>query len=111
MLNFITWNVNPELFHLGPISVRWYGLMFVIGFWIGYKIMYHMFRHEGAPESWLEKLFIYVVLATIIGARLGHVIFYQPEYYFAHPLDILKIWEGGLASHGGAIGIIIAIAL
>lgn len=111
MLNFITWNVNPELFHLGPISVRWYGLMFVIGFWIGYNIMYHMFRHEGAPESWLEKLFIYVVLATIIGARLGHVIFYQPEYYFAHPLDILKIWEGGLASHGGAIGIIIAIAL
>lgn len=109
MLNFITWNVSPEIFHIGPISVRWYGLMFAVGFWFGYEIVYRVFRHEGAPEAWLGKLFIYVVVATIVGARLGHVLFYQPEYYFAHPSEIWKIWEGGLASHGGTIGIIIAI--
>lgn len=111
MLNFITWNVSPEIFHIGPISVRWYGLMFAVGFWFGYEIVYRVFRHEGAPEAWLGKLFIYVVVATIVGARLGHVLFYQPEYYFAHPSEILKIWEGGLASHGGTIGIIIAILI
>ena len=108
MLNYITWTVNPNIFD-GFLTVRWYGLMFVIGFWIGYKIVYKMFKHEGAPESWLDKLFIYVFVATIIGARLGHVFFYEWDYYSMHPAEIFKIWEGGLASHGGTIAIIIAI--
>lgn len=108
MLNYITWTVNPNIFD-GFLTIRWYGLMFVIGFWIGYKIVYAMFKHEGAPESWIDKLFIYVVVATIIGSRLGHVFFYEWDYYSAHPVEIFKIWEGGLASHGGTIAIIIAI--
>lgn len=110
MLDFITWNADPVLFH-HPVTVRWYGLMFVIGFFIGYKIMERIFRHEGAPEKWLGTLLIYVVVATIVGARLGHVFFYAWDYYSQHPIEILYTWEGGLASHGGTIGIMIAVCL
>ena len=108
MLNFITWTASPNLL-TSPVTVRWYGLMFAIGFLIGYEIVYRIFKHEGAPEKWLAPLFFYVVLATILGARLGHVFFYDWAYYSQHPADIFKVWEGGLASHGGTIGIIIAI--
>lgn len=111
MLDFIYWNANPVLFSFGPVSVRWYGLMFAIGFTVGYWIVAKMFKHEGAPESWLGTLLGYVVVATIVGARLGHVFFYEWPYYSQHPGDILKIWEGGLASHGGTIAIIIALFL
>lgn len=110
MLNFITWTVNPNLID-SFVTVRWYGLAFAIGFWIGYEIMWRIFRHEGAPEKWLSSLFIYVVVATIVGARLGHVFFYDWSYYSQHLGEIFKIWEGGLASHGGTIGIIIAILM
>ena len=99
------------LFQLGFFAVRWYSLMFLIGFTIGYYIIYKMFKHEGARQEWIDKLLIYVAIATIVGSRLGHVFFYQWDYYSQHPLDIIKIWEGGLASHGGTIGIIIAILL
>lgn len=109
MLDFIVWNADPILFQLGPIAVRWYGLMFAIGFFIGYQIVAKMFKHEGAPESWLGTLLIYLVVATIVGARLGHCIFYQWDYYSSHPVEILKVWEGGLASHGGTIGNIVAL--
>lgn len=109
MLDFITWTVNPSIVHLGPFEIRWYGLFFAIGFLAGYKIIEKMFKHEKVPDGWLDKLFIYVVVATIVGARLGHCLFYARDYYMAHPTEIFKIWEGGLASHGGAIGIIIAI--
>ncbi len=107
---FITWDVNPNLID-SFITVRWYGLMFAIGFWLGFNIVARMFKREGAPEKWLGILLIYVGVATIVGARLGHVFFYQPDYYLAHPWKILATWEGGLASHGGAIGIIIAVIL
>ena len=102
---------NPEGLTVGPIAVRWYGMMFLIGFIIGYRIIWHMFRHEGAPESWLPTLLIYVAVATIVGARLGHVFFYEWDYYSAHPEKIIAFWEGGLASHGGTIAIIIAILI
>ena len=85
--------------------------MFVIGFYLGYLIMARIFRHEGAPEKWLGSLLVYVVVATIVGARLGHVFFYAWDYYSQHPIEILYTWEGGLASHGGTIGIMIAIIL
>ena len=111
MTGFITWTANPVLFQLGFFAVRWYSLMFLIGFTIGYYIIYKMFKHEGARQEWIDKLLIYVAIATIVGSRLGHVFFYQWDYYSQHPLDIIKIWEGGLASHGGTIGIIIAILL
>lgn len=110
MLDLITWTFDPELIS-SPVTVRWYGLMFAIGFLVGYEIVWRMFRHEGAPEKWVGSLFIYVAVATFLGARLGHVFFYAWDYYSQNPGDILKVWEGGLASHGGAIGIVIAILL
>ncbi|MCU4166473.1 prolipoprotein diacylglyceryl transferase [Carboxylicivirga caseinilyticus] len=109
ILNYIHWNVDPEIFHLGFLSVRYYGLFFAIAFMLGYYMMEKMFRSEKLNEAWLEKLFMYVVIATIVGARLGHVIFYGWDYYSEHPGDIIKVWEGGLASHGGAIGILVAL--
>lgn len=108
MFDFITWTFDPELIS-SPIVVRWYGLMFAIGFLVGYEIVWRMFRHEGAPEKWVGSLFIYVAIATLVGARLGHVFFYDWESYSHRLMDIFKVWEGGLASHGGAIGITIAI--
>lgn len=109
MLDFIVWNADPVLLSLGPLQVRWYGLAFAIGFFIGYKIVERMFRHEGAPERWLGILLAYLVVGTIVGARLGHCLFYEPQYYLSHPEKILMIWEGGLASHGGTIALIIAM--
>lgn len=109
MLDFIYWNADPVLFSFGPIAVRWYGLAFAIGFTVGYSIVAKMFKHEGAPEKWLGILLAYVVVATIVGARLGHVFFYQWDYYSQHPSEIFMIWEGGLASHGGTIALIIAL--
>ncbi len=100
---------NPDGVTFGPIAIRWYGMMFLIGFIIGYRIIWHIFRHEGAPEEWLPTLLIYVAVATIVGARLGHCFFYEWDYYSAHPGKIIAFWEGGLASHGGTIAIIIAI--
>ncbi len=111
MLQYITWTADPVLFSAGSLQIRWYGLMFVIGFAIGYQIMARMFKHEGAPEKWLGTLLIYVVVATIVGARLGHVFFYAWDYYSQHPWKILATWEGGLARHGGAIGVIIGVIL
>lgn len=111
MLDFIYWNADPVFFSLGPISVRWYGLAFAVGFIIGYWIVARMFRHEGAPERWLGILLTYVMVATIVGARLGHVFFYEWDYYSQHPAEILQIWNGGLASHGGTIANIIAVFL
>lgn len=109
MLSSIVWNADPVLFSFGPLAVRWYGLAFAIGFTVGYSIVARMFKHEGAPERWLGILLVYVVVATLIGARLGHVFFYEWDYYSMHPEKILRIWEGGLASHGGTIAIIIAL--
>lgn len=110
LTEFITWDVNPAIID-SFITVRWYGLMFAIGFWLGFNIVAKMFKHDGAPDSWVGTLLIYVAIATIVGARLGHVFFYQWDYYSAHPWKILATWEGGLASHGGAIGIILAVIL
>ena len=108
MLNYIIWNANPDIIS-HPITVRWYGMMFAIGFLVGYEIVARMFKHEGAPERWLGVLLIWTVLGTIIGARAGHVLFYEWDYYGSHPAEILKIWNGGLASHGGAIGVILGV--
>ena len=109
MLSAIVWNADPTLFEFGPLAVRWYGLAFAVGFILGYYIVARMFRHEGAPERWLGILLTYVVVATIVGSRLGHVLFYEWDYYSAHPEKIIRIWEGGLASHGGTIANIIAL--
>ncbi|MBE0664017.1 MAG: prolipoprotein diacylglyceryl transferase [Bacteroidales bacterium] len=109
MIAFITWEVSPQIFSIGSFEVRWYGLMFAFSFYFGYLIVRNMFRKEGIAENKLDSLATWVIIATIIGARLGHTLFYQPEHYLRHPLDILKIWEGGLASHGAAISIVLAL--
>lgn len=110
MLNFITWDFNPVLLSW-PIELRWYSLMFAIGFWLGMIVVGRMMRREGAPERWLSILLLWVALGTVVGARLGHVFFYEWDYYSQHPIEILYTWHGGLASHGGAIGVIVAVLL
>ncbi|MCF6332919.1 MAG: prolipoprotein diacylglyceryl transferase [Draconibacterium sp.] len=109
ILNFIHWNVNPEIFHLGPFSIRWYGLLFASGFLLGYYIAEKMLKSENVDQKWIDSLFFYIIIATVIGARLGHVFFYGWDYYSQNPSEILKVWHGGLASHGGALGILIAL--
>ena len=111
LLAFIEWSVSPEIFHLGPISVRWYGLLFASAFVAGYAILTWVFKKEGKPQEDLEQLAVYMIFGTVIGARLGHCLFYNPGFYLSHPIEILKVWEGGLASHGAAIGILIALYL
>ena len=111
LINFINWDVSPEIFHLGPVSVRWYGLLFALSFVFGYLILTRIFVKEGKPKTDVEQLSVYVIFGTVIGARLGHCLFYNPSYYLSNPIEILKVWEGGLASHGAAIGIIIALYL
>ena len=109
ILEFINWNVNREIIDLGFVAPRWYGLLFAASFFFGYIIMLKIFKKEGVAESVLETFTTYMLIATVVGARLGHVLFYEPAYYFAHPLEILYVWEGGLASHGAAVGILIAL--
>lgn len=109
MLDVITWTVDPAIFYIGSREIRWYGLLFAVGFLLGYKIEERIFRHDNAPEGWVDRIFVYTIIATVIGSRLGHCFFYDWDYYSANPVEILKIWKGGLASHGGAIAIIIAV--
>lgn len=109
MLSFIHWNASPEIFNLGPLSVRWYGLLFAGGFLLGYYIGEWMLKSENVNQKWIDSLFFYIIIATIIGARLGHVFFYGWDYYSQHPAEIFMVWHGGLASHGGTLGILIAL--
>lgn len=110
-LLYIVWDVSPEIFEIGSFSVRWYGLLFASSFYLGYMIMLKIFKHEGIKEEVLDSLIIYTMVGTVVGARLGHCFFYEPDYYLANPIKILMVWEGGLASHGAAIGILTAMWL
>ena len=111
LLNFIEWNPSPEIFPGTWLPVRWYGLLFAGAFFFGYLVMMRIFKHEKLPVKMLDQLATYMVIATVIGARLGHVLFYEPALYLSDPLEILKIWNGGLASHGAAIGILFGLYL
>jgi phosphatidylglycerol---prolipoprotein diacylglyceryl transferase len=103
------WDASPEIFQFGKLTVRWYGLLFALGFVMGYLLMQRIYRREGKPLVDLDVLLTWMVVATVVGARLGHCLFYEPERYLADPLSILKVWEGGLASHGGTLAILIAM--
>ena len=107
----VPWDVNPEIFRIGSFAVRWYGLLFASSFLFGYIIMKKIFDNEGLGIEVLDRLTIYMAVGVIVGARLGHCLFYEPSYYLSNPVEILKIWHGGLASHGAAIGILIALWL
>ncbi|WP_019000582.1 prolipoprotein diacylglyceryl transferase [Succinimonas amylolytica] len=108
------WNADPAAFtipFLGDFSVRWYGILFASGFILGYLSINNFFKKHAYPDNDLDNLLFYMFMGTIIGARLGHCFFYQPDFYLEHPIEILKIWKGGLASHGGGIGLIIAVLI
>ena len=120
MLNYVTWNVSPEIFTIGGFSLRYYSAFFAIGFILAYFIIKHYYRKENIPQKELDRLTIFVVLGGIIGARLGHCIFYEPSYFLTskHWMEMILPFSfspfkftgfQGLASHGGAIGVLVAV--
>lgn len=111
--SYIYWNVDSDIFTIPLIDhpVRWYGLFWLFGLAGSYLLLWKIFVQEGKTQALLDDLTVYIVAGTIIGARLGHVFFYDLGYYLHHPLKIFAIWEGGLASHGGGIGIFAAMFL
>lgn len=111
MLLYIIWDVDPIIFETSWLSPRWYGILFATGFVLGYILLAKIFRREGENEELLDGLLLYMAIGTILGARLGHVIFYNPGYYLDNPLQIINLPDGGLASHGAAIGIAISLWL
>lgn len=111
MLSYIIWDVNPEIFSIGSLSIRWYGLLFALGFLIGQQIMLHIYKKEGKPITDIDSLTLYMVIATVLGARVGHFLFYEPEVLLRNPLEVILPPYRGLASHGAAIGILTGLWL
>ncbi len=109
LLNYINWDVSPDIISFWGITIRYYGVLFAMSFFFGYLIMQKIFKKEGLTVELLDKLTVYMAVGTVLGARLGHCLFYQPDYYLSNPFEIIKIWRGGLASHGAAVGILIAL--
>jgi phosphatidylglycerol:prolipoprotein diacylglycerol transferase len=107
----VHWGVSPELVQIGPLAIRWYGLLFASSFLAGFRLMIWVYNKEGLSAGLVDRLLIFVMVGTVVGARLGHCLFYEPGYYLSNPIEILKFWRGGLASHGAAIGILTAIYL
>jgi phosphatidylglycerol:prolipoprotein diacylglycerol transferase len=109
----IQWNPDPIIFQLGPLPLRWYSLGWLLAFGIGFYIVRWIYLKEGKPEKDLESILFAMMLGAMIGARLGHVLFYRPGYFLANPIEIIAVWKGirGLASHGGAVGIFLALFL
>ncbi len=105
----IGWDASPEIFSIGSLTVRWYGLFWALSFYLGYEIILRIFRKENLPDKMADKILIYMAVGSIVGARLGHCFFYDFDYYSSNLFEVLYIWQGGLASHGGAIGILIAL--
>ncbi|MDO4707135.1 MAG: prolipoprotein diacylglyceryl transferase [Porphyromonadaceae bacterium] len=110
LFDIVTWDISPTIFEIFDKEIRWYSVLFALGLLIlGPKIEEKIWQRERLNPEWMNSLYVYVVLGTIIGARLGHVLFYDPIEYLANPIKILAVWEGGLASHGGTLGIILAV--
>ncbi len=105
------WETDPELFRIGPFAIRWYGLLFGLAFFVGFYVIRWIFRQEQKPERDLDRLVTFTIAGAVLGARLGHCLFYEPAYYLSQPLEILKVWRGGLASHGGAAGLFFGLYL
>ena len=110
MTHFI-WDIDPNILTLGPLQLRWYGLLFVGSFFLGLMMLQWIYKREGREPVVLDTLLVYLLVGTVVGARLMHCFAYEPEYYLSHPLEIFKVWKGGLASHGGLLGVFIAIYL
>ena len=108
---FVRWDVYPTLFTFGPVEIRYYGLMWALALGISAYIFSNLIKREGYSDKMFDSIFWYGVLSTIIGARLGHCLFYDPGYYLTHPVEILYIHQGGLASHGAAVGLLVGLWL
>ena len=106
--------LNPIAISIGPLSVHWYGLMYMLGFllflWLG-RLRARRFPERGFTAQSLDDLLFYGVLGVILGGRLGQVLFYEPGYYFSHPFEIIAVWKGGMSFHGGFLGVLFAMAL
>ncbi len=109
MVDFIIWNTNSVAFHIGSLGIKWYGILLATGFFLSYLTLRKIFKYEKISQDILDNFAIWTVLWTVIGLRLGHILFYEPAYYFSHPAEIFMVWKGGLASHGATIAIIIFI--
>ncbi len=110
-MNFFVWNIDPTIFHFGPLQLRWYGLLFVGSFFLGLALLKWIYRRENIPTESLDNFLLLSILGAVVGARLMHCLAYEPGFYLSHPLEILKVWKGGLASHGGMIGMLIVAYL
>ena len=101
--------INPNIFTIGPFSVRWYSMMYIISFIIGFFYLKYLFKKRKVEitKNHYESLFYYIMLGVIIGGRLGYVLFYNLAYYISHPLEIFAVWHGGMSFHGGMVGVII----
>jgi prolipoprotein diacylglyceryl transferase len=107
----LAWNIDPVLWQIGPLAIRWYGICFAAGILLAYRLGRRVLEAEGVSRREIDRLLGHLVAGTVIGARLGHCLFYDPQFYLIHPLEILFVWRGGLASHGGVVGILIALWL
>ncbi|MEA1880171.1 MAG: prolipoprotein diacylglyceryl transferase [Campylobacterota bacterium] len=110
-MEHLVWNIDPTLLHLGPLQLRWYGLLFVGSFFLGAMILNWIYKRENKDPSVVENLLIYLMVGAVLGSRLVHCLFYEPEFYLSNPLEILYVWKGGLASHGGLLGVFISMYL
>ncbi|MCG9738033.1 prolipoprotein diacylglyceryl transferase [Shewanella insulae] len=108
-MDHFIWNMDPVLVSFMGLTIHWYGVLFATAIFAGFQVMKSIYVREGLDVESLDNLLIYCVIGIVVGARLAHVLFYDPSYYFAHPAKILAIWEGGLASHGGGLGAILAL--
>jgi prolipoprotein diacylglyceryl transferase len=108
---YIIWDTDPEMFAIPIVNhpVRWYGFFFALAFLASFRMVKHLFAREGIKRADPDQLAVYGIIGTVAGARLGHCLFYEPKVYLSDPLRILFVWEGGLASHGGALGILLAL--
>ena len=105
------WNVDPVLVRIGSLEIRYYGLMFAVGFILMDLYVKNLFKKHGKDPELVSSLTTHIVVGMLIGARLAHCLFYEPEIYLSNPLEILKVWHGGLASHGGYLGVLIAVGI
>jgi len=108
-MDYFIWDVSPNIFEIGSFALRWYGVLFVAAFFLGLYLFKWIYKREGKDPTLLDTLLIYVVVGTVVGARLVHCLAYEPQFYLANPIEILMVHKGGLASHGGMVGILIAL--
>lgn len=105
----LNWYANPDLIALNFLSIRWYGIFFASAFIVGSVIMKRIYAYERRPIRELDSLLLLMIIGAVVGARLGHCLFYDPLFYLANPIEIFKTWKGGLASHGGGIGLFMSL--